>query len=360
MSLIKDAQNQIGELFISGFEGTSLSDETRSFIKNKNIGGIILFAHNYETPEQVTSLNKDIQSCQNNFPIWISVDQEGGRVQRFTKPFTIIPTAEVIGNSDSPTAIFEISQMMAKELRSVGINLNFCPVADILTNSKNPVIGNRAFSSNPEIVAKSVTAMIRGHLTHGVQACVKHFPGHGDTLQDSHDELPKIDVSLETLESRELIPFTKAFKSRCSMVMTAHILNPKLDNQFPATLSEFTLKTILRKKLRYSKVIISDDMEMKAITHHYGELEAPILALKAGCDLLIYRSQKACEIAFEAIFKALEQGQLDPQIVLDAANRSLTLKKDFFNTKGEQPQIEPISNIGCAEHYAVIDKLNLS
>jgi beta-N-acetylhexosaminidase len=357
MSLIDDAKSKLGELIITGFEGTELTEETAAFLSQAKIGGVLLFAPNYKDPEQVARLISEVQECRSELPLWVSVDQEGGRVQRFKAPYTIIPPASKLGLTDSPKLAFEIAEMMAKELKAVGVNLNFNPVADILTNPKNPVIGDRAYSADEDIVSKMVTAMCRGHLVGGVQPCVKHFPGHGDTHVDSHFALPAVETPLEALREREFRPFVKAFKSRCAFVMTAHIINPTIDPKYPATLSEKTLKGVLRQELRYTKIIVSDDLEMQAITDHYGAEDAPRMALQAGCDLLIYRTEKAARHAYQSLANDLEAETLDPAVVLEAAQRSIAQKKEALHPyKG--PDFSEIKRlIGCAEHKAMIERL---
>jgi beta-N-acetylhexosaminidase len=150
-----------------------------------------------------------------------------------------------------------------------------------------------------------VSAMIRGHLTQEVQPCLKHFPGHGDTSTDSHFALPRIDTSLEVLREREFVPFIKGIRSKCPLIMSAHILNSKLDGKYPATLSNRVLQDILRGELGYRGVVVSDDMEMKAMTDHFGAKEAPVRAIQAGCDLLLYRTEEACRLAYEGVIQAL-------------------------------------------------------
>jgi beta-N-acetylhexosaminidase len=353
----KNACKALGDLFIMGFNGFELSDNTSTFITQAGIGGIILFAHNYENPAQVAELSNQIQESRTDLPLWVSVDHEGGKVQRFKKGFTRIPEAGAIGAMDSPKLAFEIAEMMAEELRAVGVNLNFCPVTDIATNPKNPVIGSRSFGASEELVSKISTAMVRGHLVKGVQACIKHFPGHGDTSTDSHFALPRVSTSLEVLQEREFKPFIKAFKAKCSMVMTSHILNSALDTKYPATLSKPTLQGLLRGKLRYQKLIISDDMEMKAITDHYGAEDAPRLALEAGCDILTYRSENAARIAYEALIKAIEDGTLDPEIVLASQERIRTLKQDFLPPYIPAEISEVGRKIGTPEHLAIVQKV---
>ena len=357
MTSLDEAKLKLGELLITGFDGTELSEETSAFFTQSRVGGVLLFAKNYQNPEQVARLIQQVQECRSELPLWISVDQEGGRVQRFKEPFTLIPPAAKIGATDSPKLAYEIAELMAKELKAVGVNMNFRPIADILTNPSNPVIGDRAYGKDEELVSKMVTAMCRGHLTAGVQPCVKHFPGHGDTELDSHFALPKIDTPLETLVDREFRPFVKAFKSHCAFVMTAHIVNPKLDPKLPATLSEKILKKILREELRYSKIVISDDLEMQAITDHFGAEDAPRMALQAGCDLLIYRTEKAARHAYQSLSNDLENEKLAPEVVLEAAKRSMTHKKEALMPYKEPDFTQIKKVVGCTEHKAMIEKL---
>ncbi len=357
LSPLEEAREILGELFIMGFSGLELSDTTRAFLTDKRIGGVIYFAPNFESPAQLAELSNQVQECRKDLPLWVAVDQEGGRVQRFKKPFTRIPEAMAIGKADSPKLAFEISEVVARELAAVGVNLNFCPVADIHTNPKNPVIGHRAYGTSEEQVSRIVTAVVRGHLHSGVQACVKHFPGHGDTSTDSHFALPKLDVELETLRDREMKPFSKAFKSRCNFVMTAHILMPKIDPEFPATLSPRFIRQILREELRYSRLVVSDDMEMKAIADHYGVDDAPRLAIEAGCDLLIYRSEAATRRGYQALDQALVSGKLDPETVLVAATRSRSIKSEVLMPYEPVSVAEVGKRIGLPEHQALVDRV---
>ena len=358
MTNIDQARKALGQLFIIGFNGLELADDTSAFLSQAGIGGVILFASNYDSPAQLAELTNQIQECRTDLPLWISTDHEGGRVQRFKKGFTKIPDAAAIGAENSPKLAFAVAEVVAKELKAVGVNLNFCPVVDIASNPKNPVIGNRAYGSTEEVVSKISSAMVRGHLVHGVQPCVKHFPGHGDTSTDSHMALPKVETALEVLQEREFKPFSKAFRSHCAMVMTAHIIHAKLDPKFPATLSSKVLQELLRKQLRYSRVIISDDMEMKAITDHFGPDEAPILALQAGCDILIYRTEAAARKAYETLSRALDSGTLSPEVILHAEARIRALKKEAFPQPYQPVTISDVGQkIGTAEHLAIIQKI---
>lgn len=357
MADIQKAKGLLGELFITGFPGKTINSETTRFWKDTNLGGTLIFAHNYESPEQVLNLCNQIQSHHKDLPLWISVDHEGGRVQRFKKGFTIIPRALAIAKTGSGELAYDISELAAKELKSVGVNINFTPVADVNTNPDNPIIGDRAYGDDAEIVSKFVSAVVRGHLAQGVQACVKHFPGHGDTALDSHLALPKVDTDLATLEKREFIPFSQGFKSNCQMVMTAHVLATELDAENPSTMSEYTLQEILRRRLKFDGLIISDDLEMKAITDHFGEEEAPRLAIEAGCDLLIYRSEPATRKAYEALVHALEKGTLSAEKVIIAAQRSKKLKQQVLMPYADARWDMARSIVGCEAHRKIVEKV---
>ena len=351
---LQSARKELGQLFMMGFDGLELADETSAFIAQAGIGGVILFALNYESPGQVAELINQVQECRADMPLWISVDHEGGKVQRFKKGFTKIPDAATITASASPRLAFEIAEMMGKELKAVGINLNYSPVADINTNPKNPVIGVRSYGPDEETVSKMSSAFVRGQLIAGVQACVKHFPGHGDTSQDSHFALAKVSTPLKTLREREFRPFVKAFKGRCNFVMTAHIVNPTIDAKYPATLSPTFLREILRKEIRYTKIILSDDMEMKAITDHFGAEDAPRLAIEAGCDILIYRSEAAARHAYASLLKDLESGKLKPDYVCEAADRIRGIKRECLIPYQAIVVGDLSQKIGTAENLALV------
>lgn len=361
MSLVERAQERLGELFVMGFEGKTLPDDTSAFISQARIGGIILFAPNYESPRQLTSLASQVQACGHKDapPLWVAVDQEGGKVQRFKNGFSIIPSAAAIGATNSPKLAFEIAEVMAKELRACGVNLNFAPVADINTNPDNPVIGklDRSFGSNEDLVTKMVSSIVRGHVVQGIQPCIKHFPGHGHTTVDSHFGLPKISTTLGEMRLREFRPFTRGVRSRGEMIMSAHLVATAIDPQRPATLSRIFLTEILRDELQFEGIIFSDDMEMQAITDNFGAEEAPRLAIEAGCDALIYRSEKATRHAYAALRKALDEGKLDPALVLKAADRiDLVKRKTLGNYLVPDPETVPTS-VSRPEHVALMSSV---
>lgn len=323
------AVDKIGQLFISGIQGLTLEASEKEFIENEDLGGIILFAHNYDSPAQLADLVNSIQVLRNDYPLFISVDHEGGRVQRFKSNFTHFPPMLNFSQTQSPKLCYEIHKIMAEELSVCGVNVNFSPVCDLLTNPNNKVIGDRAFHQDHEEASKFISAAIRGLQTNGVLACAKHFPGHGNTSKDSHFDLPVVKTDLETLRNREFIPFIKAAKARVEFIMVAHLVVDAIDETKPCTLSEKCYQMI-RDELKFNKLIITDDMEMKAITDHFELEQAAIMALNAGSDILLYRSMAAAKIALKAVKEAIKFKKIAKDMIEEKLQRVLSTKKEFF------------------------------
>lgn len=332
----------LGQHMFIGLSGKTLTEDEKKFIVENNIGGVTLFGpRNLESPEQIRNLCAEIQSLRHRMkdkaPLFIGIDMEGGRVHRLKAPFTQWPALRKLGDLDSPTASFNFAYLMGLELKAVGINLNYAPCIDIFTNPKNTVIGDRALGTNAEIVSKHASALIRGYMKADIVPCAKHFPGHGDTVIDSHHDLPVEQADLARLEQVELVPFKKAFRSRLDLLMTAHIYFPKIDPEWPATLSEIFLKKILREELRYRGFVITDDLGMKALSARYSAEVIPVRALQAGVDMLLYCNEpETPPIALAALEKALADKKLTEDQVLASHKRILSLKAD--NLKTPDPQ----------------------
>ena len=330
MAKRSELELKLAQMFMTGVDGTVMSPETEKFLREYQPGGIIYFAQNYETPPLIAEFSESIQSTREdglNLPLFISVDHEGGKVQRFRKPFTHFPEPVEVGEIGSPKLAFLVAEVMSKELKAVGVNLDFHPLCDIHTRANNPVIGRRAFGADDELVAKISSAMVRGFIACKMVSCVKHFPGHGDTTVDSHLDLPKVSESRESLMNRELKPFAKAIKSRVDMIMTAHILNTELDSNYPATLSYSTITNLLRKEMRYNRLVITDDMQMDAVAKHFGKDDMIVLAINAGCDILLYRHQEAGRVAMETAFRFLAEGRISAESVEAAYARIREVKE---------------------------------
>jgi len=359
MATKKDLKTLVGQLFIVGFNGYSVPAEFKEFMQETNLGGVIYFKRNVQSPAQLAELSNELQfSCRlpTSTPVFISIDHEGGKINRLVKPFTKFPGNDYLGELGSPKIGFEFGAVLGKELKAVGINVNYAPVVDVNTNKDNPIIKNRAFSDDPEVCGKLGSAVCRGIQKMGVVAVAKHFPGHGDTTEDSHHALPRVDKAVEDMETMELIPFRRVIRSRVEGIMTAHILNNSLDPQYPATLSERTIDGLLRRELRFSKIIFSDDMEMKAITEHYGAEEAAVLAIKAGCDMLIYRGDSGLPTKpLEAIIRAVESKEIPLEKIEKAIERIQSVKNIYVDSKRPVDVTEVGKNIGLPEHFQLAD-----
>lgn len=330
-----------------GIRGEALDSEERSFLKKNKISGVTLFQRNLKTPEQVFSLCKEIQSLSST-PFFIAIDMEGGRVNRLPSPFTKWPSLFEV--CQKPQEIVEMTyHHLAEELKSVGINMNFSPCADVLKDPQNELIGDRSIGKDSKEVARKVQWVLESFKKAGLLSCLKHFPGHGNVHVDSHEDLPIEESSLEELLSNHILPFERNKTAPC--IMTAHILYKKLSPS-PATLSSFFLKDILREKLSYKGLIISDDLGMKALTKNYDTKDIPVLCLNAGCDLLLYCNDFEDQVlALESIKKALQDKKLSEASLNKSLERVLKVKKNLFCAKKFLPSKVDLSKEWVRKTY---------
>jgi beta-N-acetylhexosaminidase len=274
-------------LFMVGLPGPRLDPVARELVRDLKVGGIILFARNIETPAQVWQFTRDLQRealAAGGPPLLIAVDQEGGPVQRLRAPFTLIPPARELGERSSPAQVAELSRKVARELALVGINVNLAPVLDVPRGPDCP-LWDRCYATDAARVAAFGAAAVQGYLEGGVLPVAKHFPGLGDTVADSHQVLPRAQDAGADREN-DLLPFRAALAAGVPLVMTAHVLVPAWDKR-PATLSPVALQQILRQKLGFEGVIITDDLEMGGITSQLSPEQGAREALAAGADLLL-------------------------------------------------------------------------
>lgn len=356
MAKRSEIELKLGQMFLVGIPGVELSPESEAFLREYQPGGIIYFAHNYESPALLAEFSDSIQNTRSdglNLPLFISVDHEGGKIQRFKKPFTHFPEPVEIGNIGSPKLAFLVAEVMAKELRAVGVNIDYHPLCDIHTRPSNPVIGRRAFGTDDELVSRMASAMVRGFVANKMVSCVKHFPGHGDTTVDSHFELPRVNDTLDQLRERELKPFARTIKSRVDMIMTAHMLNTSIDPVYPATLSYSTITGLLRKEMRYNRLVITDDMQMDAVAKHFGEEDMIALAINAGCDILLYRDEAKGRQAMDIAFRFLKEGRITAEQV-EAAYARIHEVKDRVLMPYEPVRMDQLGIIGCDAHQEVL------
>jgi beta-N-acetylhexosaminidase len=289
------------ELFIFGFDKLSIDSYLKNYLAKNPVGGLILFKRNIESLEQLIALNSDIINASTHVPL-ISVDQEGGRVARLRGIVSDIEPLRSLAPSllKDPHRAYRLGALIGRELVALGFHLNFAPVCDVAVEQKNEdIIGDRAFSHDAQEVALLASRFIEGMQGSGLAACAKHFPGHGATTIDSHFLLPAVHTSHELLEERELLPFKAAIKANVATIMTAHLVATSYDNKNPATLSEHIINNILRSELDYKNIIISDDLDMKAIADNYDLEEILEKALIASVDMFIIGNN--LDKTFEAI-----------------------------------------------------------
>jgi beta-N-acetylhexosaminidase len=360
---------QIGRLLIGSFPGPALSPELRSLAREFDLGGVTLFARNVESPEQVAEVAFETKRLGLETPCWVSIDQEGGRVARLRSPFTEWPPMATLGRAENDALADRFARALAVELSAVGISLDFAPVLDVHTNPSNPVIGDRALSDRAEVVANLGVRIVTALQAAGVAACGKHFPGHGDTSTDSHHELPLVEHPLERLRQVEFVPFRAAIAARVATIMTAHVLLPGVDETQPATLSPAIVKDVLRDELAFDGLIVSDDLEMRAIADRYTPGDAAVRAIAAGCDAVLVCSGavETQAAVLEALVHAIEDERLPLARVEDALRRGTRVKERFLNARAAEPW--PLSPdwrpdarrvravVGRAEHQAVSEEM---
>lgn len=360
---LRDLRRHVGQLAILGFPAHEISAELRAIAREFDLGGVIFFARNIAEPAQVLDLSRQARDLALELPLWVSVDQEGGRVARLKNPFTRWPPMITLGRmpaGDGERLARKFGRALAAELEAVGINLDYAPVLDVLTNPSNPVIGDRALSEEAERVAALGRVIIETLQGEGLAACGKHFPGHGDTSTDSHHELPVVEHPPDRLRQVEFLPFREAISADVACIMTAHVLIPAIDEERPATLSPHVVQAMLKEELGYGGLVLSDDLEMKAVSARYTPGDAAAAALAAGCDafLVCGPNADAHVQALEGVIRAVESEQLPLRRVEDALARQRRVKERFLAGKPKGIDERRLAEVlGRGEHLAVAEEM---
>jgi len=354
-------RRQIGQLVWLGFHGHTIPPEMRSLARDFDLGGVMLFARNVESPEQVSELCFDAGRLVDATPLWVGVDQEGGRVARMRRPFTEWPPMATLGRSGDAGLAARFASALGRELRAVGVNLDCAPVLDVLTNPNNPAIGDRALADDAGAVARLGTAIIQSLQAEGVAACGKHFPGHGDTAVDSHHDLPVVDLPPDRFQAVEFVPFRAAIAEDVAAVMVGHVLAPALDEAWPASLSRNIVTGLLRQSLAFDNLIVTDDIGMKACSARFNTATATVTAVAAGHDAVLicepnYDNQAA---ALEALVRALEDGSLPYAQIEASVARHARLKARYLvsGERAKRPATGWRDIVGCEEHQLVADEM---
>jgi beta-N-acetylhexosaminidase len=340
-------EEKIGQMVIVGLDGYSVDEKTIDMIQNKKVGGFILFKKNVGDVPQLLNLVNSLKeyNSNNKMPLFISIDEEGGKVSRVPDEFENIPTNREIGKINNKDFSYEIGNILAMQLNVFGINMDFAPVLDVNTNSNNPVIGNRSFGSDPNIVSDLGIATMKGIKDKGVIPVVKHFPGHGDTSVDSHLGLPSVDNNLDRLNEVELVPFRNAIKDGADVVMVAHILMTKIDSDYPASMSKNVINDMLRDDLNFDGVVITDDMTMGAILKNYNITDAAIKSVDAGSDIILVCHNNNNQVdVINSLNQAVKDGEISEERIDESVYRILKLK-DKYNLNGEIINSVDVDNI---------------
>jgi beta-N-acetylhexosaminidase len=331
-------EEQIGQVLVVGFDGTTPTTGIIDLIERYHVGGIVLFSRNIQDAGQVRTLTRQLQmtakAAGHRYPLLITLDQENGMVRRLGQGATTFPGNMALGAIGSEALAHDVALATGRELKELGINMNLAPVVDVNNNPGNPVIGVRSFGEDPQLVARLGSAMVKGYQEAGIISCLKHFPGHGDTATDSHLSLPIIPHTLERLEEIELVPFRRAIAAGADSVMIAHVYFSALmqGEVLPSTVSPAIINGLLRQHLGFTGVIMTDCLEMSAVAETIGVAPGSVMALQAGADLILishrYDQQQA---STEAIKTAVENNILSPQLLQQAAERVAHLKERFLS-----------------------------
>lgn len=350
---MSDIESAVAKMFWVGFHGTTPSDDLLRLL-DRGVGGVVLFARNIESPQQAASLISQLKKHTGR-SLAVAIDHEGGRVMRVESPFTQTPPMRVLGKIGDESLVRDVGRVFARELRAVGFDMDFAPVLDVDTNAANPVIAARSFGDDPGLVARMGRALVEGLQSEGMGACAKHFPGHGDTAEDSHKDLPRLAHGEDRLRSIELLPFKQVCMAGVSSVMSSHVVYEAWDNEYPATMSKPIIDGLLRRELGFDGLVISDDLEMKAIVNHYGVNPAVVKATAAGVDcLLACHSADVMHGAIDALIDAANRDVSIAAMVANANRRQDAFNKTYTRGPVESPDQ---SVIGCDDHKRIAERM---
>ncbi len=335
---LTEINEMIGQLFMAGLPGPQLDKRTEDLIRDYHLGGVILFSRNVEDPLQVARLCRDLQDTAmacTGIPLFLAVDQEGGRVARLREPFTVFPGNRAIGMGDHPEkSATEFGRVTAREMKMVGLNMDLAPVMDVQKGELEKHLEGRLFGEDPDRVARLGRRVVRALQKNGVMAVAKHFPGLGPAELDAHFKLPRIPLTWEEIEAKNLLPFRAAIQEGVSAIMTSHAIYSALDPDNPATLSPAVLSRLLREKMGFGGLIITDDLEMGAIAGHRGVAEGAADALAAGADILLVCQNRGKVLeGLDKIRGKVLRGEIPFRRLKESHERIVCAKQAFLTSK---------------------------
>ena len=334
-------QEKLGQMFVTGFPADSVNDSFRRLVQEKKLGNVILFKENLTSREQLLSLSRELHGLirqETGYPPFMTIDEEGGIVSRIPETMEKMPSAMALSALQEPEKVYQAALLSGRQLRALGLNFNLAPVLDVNSNPSNPVIGIRSYGRDAEQTWHYASRAVKGYMDAGVMCSGKHFPGHGDTMADSHLELPVNHKTLEELRQTEIEPFARAARAGLPAVTIAHVVYDQLDD-VPATMSRKIVTGILRQELGFDGLIISDCMEMNAISRTYGIEEGVVRAVEAGIELIfVSHLHDKVRSSMEALEKAVESGRLSMATIDSAVNRILRFKQQYANVEPHEDE----------------------
>lgn len=346
-------EEKIGQMLIISNSSTSMNESFKSLLEQVKPGGIIFFKENFTNYEKTKTLIEEIEKTS-KIPYLLATDQEGGRVQRLSKledkNITLIPQMKELGKRENKKLAYNVGKVIAEELQVFGINMNFAPVIDVLSNSNNQVIGDRSFGTSKEIVSELGISLAKGLMDHGVIPVYKHFPGHGNTEVDSHYDLPLISKTKEELLENDLIPFQNAIQNGAEVIMIGHLAVPNISNDIPASLSKVLISDLLKQEMNYNGLVITDALNMKAITNRYEPKEIYEMAINAGVDLLLMPKDPL--EAMNKIKESIEKGTIKESQIDQSVKKILNLKLNKLSKEKLDPKF-----LGSDEHQQIINSI---
>jgi beta-N-acetylhexosaminidase len=323
---------KVGQLVIVGFDGKTADKDVKNLIEKYHAGGVILFKKNIKSVSETVALINSIKEINavNKLPIFVSVDEEGGRISRMPDELKKIPSSQDIGKKNDEAFSYGIGGAIGNMVGQMGFNMDFAPVLDINSNPRNKVIGDRALGIDPDTVKRLGISTMKGLQSQNIIPVVKHFPGHGDTLLDSHVSLPVINYDMERLQSFEFIPFIHAIQNDADAVMVAHILMKKIDAGYPASMSQKIVTNILRENMGFKGVVMTDDLTMGAIEKNYEIENAAVKSVNAGCDtLLVCHGYDKQVRVIDALKAAAVKGTISKRRLNESVYRIIKLKEKY-------------------------------
>lgn len=341
-------KEKIGQLVMVGIEGTRMDDVARKMLDSYHVGGFIFFKDNIESTSQAVTLLNELKkaNASNPVPLWLSIDEEGGRVTRFPEEYVKLPSSGKVGSGNDPDFTRQVGELIGRKVGSIGINMVYAPVLDVNSNPDNPVIGDRSFGETAEEVGRQGIASMKGIQEAGVVPVVKHFPGHGDTSVDSHLGLPVVTHDIKRLHELEIAPFRKAIEQGADVVMVGHLLMTAIDETTPSSYSKAVITDLLRQELGFDGVVITDDMTMGAITKNIDAGEAAVKSILAGTNIVMIGHDYAQEEAvIQAITEAVESGVISGEVLDERVLATLALKQRYQlnDEPADMPDIERLN-----------------